>query len=64
MNTLYRTTGGVVGATIAGALLAEYVSPLVIQTPRDSIPGPFLPNATALNYVFLAALGISLVGCL
>ena len=64
MNTLYRTTGGVVGPTIAGALLAECVSPVVIQTPRGPVPGLLLPNATAFNYVFPSALGISLVGVL
>jgi hypothetical protein len=26
--------------------------------------GPLLPNATAFNYIFLTALGISLVGIL
>jgi hypothetical protein len=61
MNTLYRTTGGVVGPTMASALLAE---PRVIRTPRGPVPGPLLPNATAFNYIFLTALGISLVGVL
>jgi hypothetical protein len=64
MNTLFRTTNGVVGPTIAGVFLAEYVSPLVIQTPRGPVPGPLLPNATAFNYTFLTALVISLVGVL
>ena len=64
MNTLYRTTGGVVGQAIGGALLAECVSPVVIQTPRGPVPDPLLPNATALNCVFPSALGISLVGVL
>ena len=63
MNTLFRTAGGVIGPTIASVFLAEYVS-LVIQTPRGPIPGPLLPNATAFNYIFLTALGISLVGVL
>jgi MFS family permease len=64
MNTLFRTAGGVIGPTIASVFLAEYVSPLVIQTPRGPIPGPLLPNATAFNYIFLTALAISLVGVL
>ncbi len=64
MNTVFRTTGGVVGPTIAGALLAEYLAPVVIQTPRGPVLGPLLPNATALNYIFLTSLGISLVGVL
>ena len=64
MNTLFRTAGGVIGPTIASVFLAEYLSPLVIQTPRGPIPGPLLPNATAFNYIFLTALAISLVGVL
>ena len=39
-------------------------SPLIIQTPRGPISGPLLPNAIAFNYIFLTALGISLVGVL
>ncbi|MGZ4904435.1 MAG: MFS transporter [Halobacteriota archaeon] len=62
MNTIFRTIGGVIGPTIAGVLLARYVSPLIIQTPRGSVMGPLLPNATAFNYIFLTALGVSLVG--
>jgi hypothetical protein len=46
----------------AGVFLAQYVSPLSIQTPRGAISGPLLPNATAFNYIFLSALGISIVG--
>jgi MFS family permease len=64
MNTLFKTTGGVVGPTIAGVFLAQYISPLIIQTPRGPISGPLLPNATAFNYIFLTALGISIVGVL
>jgi hypothetical protein len=64
MNTLFRNAGGVIGPTIASVLLAEYVSPLVIQTPRGPIPSPLLPNAAAFNYIFLTALAISLVGVL
>jgi hypothetical protein len=64
MNTLFRTTGGVVGPTIAGVFLADYVSPLVIKTPRGIIYGPLVPNATAFNYIFLTVLAISLVGVL
>jgi hypothetical protein len=62
MNTLFRTAGGVLGPTIAGAPLAEYDSPLVIQTPRGPIPCPLLPNATAFNDVFFTAPGMSFVG--
>jgi len=64
MNTIFRTIGGVIGPTIAAVFLARYVSPLVIQTPRGPIMGPLIPNATAFNYIFLTALGISLVGLL
>ena len=64
MNTVFRTTGGVVGPTIAGVLLAEYLSPLTIQTLRGPVLGPLLPNATAFTDIFLTALGISLVGVL
>ncbi len=62
MNTIFRTIGGVVGPTIAGVFLARYVSPLIIQTPRGPVTGPLLPDATAFNYIFLTALGVSLVG--
>ena len=62
MNTLFRTTGGVVGPTIASVVLAEYLSPLMIQAPRGPVPSSRLSNATAFNYIFFTALGISLVG--
>jgi hypothetical protein len=62
MNTIFRTIGGVIRPTIAGLFLALYVSPLVIQTARGPVMGPLLPNATAFNYIFLTALGVSLVG--
>ncbi|MGZ4863567.1 MAG: MFS transporter [Halobacteriota archaeon] len=64
MNTIFRTIGGVIGPTIAAVFLARYASPLVIQTPRGPILGPLIPNATAFNYIFLTALGISLAGLL
>ena len=64
MNTLFRTTGGVVGPTIASVVLAEYLSPLMIQAPRGPVPSSRLSNATAFNYIFFTALGISLVGVL
>jgi hypothetical protein len=64
MNTIFRTIGGVIGPTIAGVFLARYVSPLVIQTPRGPVMGPLIPSATAFNYIFLTALGVSLVGVL
>ncbi|MGZ5539697.1 MAG: MFS transporter [Halobacteriota archaeon] len=64
MNSIFRTIGGVIGPTIAGVLLARYVSPLVIQTARGPVMGPLLPNATAFNYIFLTALGVSIVGVL
>jgi hypothetical protein len=60
MNTLFRTTGGVVGSTIASVPLAEYLSPPTIQMPRSPVPGPRLHNATAFTDIFLTALGISL----
>lgn len=62
MNTIFRTIGGVIGPTIAGVYLARYVSPLIIQTPRGPVMGPLLPTETAFNYIFLTALGVSLVG--
>ncbi len=62
MNTIFRTIGGVVGPTIAGVYLTRYRSPIMIPTPRGLITGPLLPNQTAFNYIFLTALGISLVG--
>jgi MFS family permease len=52
MNTIFRTIGGVIGPTIAGVFLARNVSLLAIQTPRGPVMGPFLPNATAFNYIF------------
>jgi EmrB/QacA subfamily drug resistance transporter len=62
MNTIFRTIGGVVGPTIAGVYLARYKSPITIPTPRGLIVGPLLPNHTAFDYIFLTALGISLMG--
>ena len=62
MNTIFRTIGGVVGPTIAGVYLTRYKSPIMIQTPRGLITGPLLPNHTAFDYIFLTALGISLIG--
>jgi EmrB/QacA subfamily drug resistance transporter len=62
MNTIFRTIGGVIGPTIAGVYLTRYKSPIMIPTPRGLITGPLLPNHTAFDYIFLTALGISLVG--
>ena len=62
MNTIFRTIGGVIGPTIAGVYLARYKSPIMIPTPRGLITGPLIPNHTAFDYIFLTALGISLIG--
>ena len=62
MNTVFRTIGGVIGPTIAGVYLMRYKSPIMIPTPRGLITGPLLPNHTAFDYIFLTALGISLIG--
>jgi hypothetical protein len=62
MNTLFRTTDGVVGSTIASVPPAEYLSPLTIHTPRAAVPSPCLPNATAFTDIFLTAPGVSLAG--
>jgi hypothetical protein len=64
MYTRFRIAGGVLGPSMASVFLTAYVSPLVIQTPRDPVSGPLLPSATAFSYTSLTTLGISLVGVL
>ncbi len=64
MVTIFQTVGSAVGPVIAGVYLTQYVSPLIIQTPRGPVMGPLLPNATAFDYIFLTALGISIIGVL
>ena len=64
MNTIFRTIGGVVGPAIAGVYLAQYVSSLIIQTPRGPLMGPLLPSETAFNYMLPTALAIPRLGVL
>jgi EmrB/QacA subfamily drug resistance transporter len=64
MMTIFRTVGSAVGPVITGVYLTQYVSPLIIQTPRGPVMGPLLPNGTAFDYIFLTALGISIIGVL
>ncbi len=64
MNTLFRTVGGTVGPIITGVYLAQYVSPLIIQTSRGPVMGPLLPNATAFDYIFLTGFGIAVIAML
>jgi len=63
-NAFFRTIGSAVGPSIAGVYLAQYVSPLIIQTPRGPVTGPLLPNTIAFDHIFLTGLGLIVVAML
>ena len=61
MNTIFRTVGGVVGPTIVGVYLTQYTTLIPKPTPHGLMTIP-IPSETAFNYIFLTALGISIIG--
>ena len=61
MNTTFRTVGGVVGPTIAGVFLTQYTTLIPKPTPHGLMMIP-VPSETAFNYIFLTAIGISIIG--
>jgi MFS family permease len=61
--TIFRTVGGAVGPVITGAYLAQYTTLIPKSTPRGLMMIP-IPSDTAFDYIFLTALGISIIGVL
>ncbi len=60
MNNVFRNLGGSVGAPIVGALLATYVTGIVV--PGGALAGTDLPRLLAFQYAFWIAAGVTLVG--
>jgi len=60
MNNVFRNLGGSVGAPIVGALLAYYVTGIVV--PSGPLAGTDLPSLHAFQYAFWIAAVVTLVG--
>ena len=60
-NAFFRTIGSAVGPPITGVYLAQYVSPLIIQTRRGPVTGPLLPNTMAFDHIFLTGFGFVVI---
>jgi MFS family permease len=60
MNNVFRNLGGSVGAPIVGALLAAYVTGIIV--PTGPLAGTDLPSLTAFQYAFWIAAVITVVG--
>lgn len=60
MNNVFRNLGGSVGAPIVGALLATYVTGVVV--PSGPLAGTNLPSLGAFQYAFWIAAVVTLVG--
>ncbi|MHB8351284.1 MAG: MFS transporter [Thermoplasmata archaeon] len=60
MNNVFRNLGGSVGAPIVGALLATYVTGIVV--PSGALAGTDLPSLSAFQYAFWIAAVVTLVG--
>jgi EmrB/QacA subfamily drug resistance transporter len=61
--TIFRTVGGAVGPVITGVYLAQYTTLIPKSTP-SGLMMIAIPSDTAFNYIFLTALGISVIGVL
>ncbi|MDD1721544.1 MAG: MFS transporter [Euryarchaeota archaeon] len=59
--TVMRSLGNVIGPTISAAFLLTYRAPIPISTPRGISMVSF-PTQAAFDYVYLASLGIALIG--
>ena len=60
MNNVFRNLGGSVGAPIVGALLAAYVTGIVVQV--GPLAGTDLPSPHAFQYAFWIAAAVTLIG--
>jgi MFS family permease len=60
MNNVFRNLGGSVGAPLVGALLATYVTGIIV--PSGPLAGTNLPSLSAFQYAFLIAAIVTLVG--
>ncbi|MCI4324688.1 MAG: MFS transporter [Thermoplasmata archaeon] len=60
MNNVFRNLGGSVGAPIVGALLAAYVTGIIV--PTGPFAGTDLPSLHAFQYAFWIAAAVTLIG--
>jgi MFS family permease len=60
MNNVFRNLGGSVGAPIVGALLAAYVTGIIV--PSGPLAGTDLPSSHAFQYAFWIAAAVTLAG--
>jgi MFS family permease len=60
MNNVFRNLGGSVGAPIVGALLAAYVTGIVV--PSGPLAGTNLPSLAAFQYAFWIAALVTILG--
>jgi MFS family permease len=60
MNNVFRNLGGSVGAPIVGALLAAYVTGVIV--PSGPLAGTDLPSVHAFQYAFWIAAAVTLIG--
>ena len=60
MNNVFRNLGGSVGAPIVGALLATYVTGVVV--PAGPLAGTDLPSLAAFQYAFWIAAAVTVAG--
>lgn len=62
MNNVFRNLGGSVGAPIVGALLAAYVTGIIV--PSGPLAGTDLPSLIAFQYAFWIAAAVTLAGAI
>jgi MFS family permease len=60
MNNVFRNLGGSVGTPIVGALLAAFVTGIIV--PSGPLAGTNLPSLVAFQYAFWIAAAVVLVG--
>ena len=60
MNNVFRNLGGSVGAPIVGALLAAYVTGIIVT--GGPLAGTNLPSSHAFQYAFWIAAAVTLAG--
>jgi MFS family permease len=57
MNTLLRNLGGAIGPVVATVIMTSYTSQLFLH--GFPVPGTFLPNSTAFNFIFVLGIALS-----
>jgi len=60
MNNVFRNLGGSVGAPIVGALLATYVTGIIV--PTGPLAGTDLPSLIGFQYAFWIAAIVTIAG--